>query len=203
MTASEPCRPAPSRLPGSRSSSARSRLCAALLRKAARARARARVSRASSTPQSLWHADTPRAQLVGAPVGSDAKYALTVALTSRQAAPGASRHLQAVGQGGHRPQAAKQQRRAGRARRGGRGRARGSLRRAVRIWRCSCARPLARKGGVPHSISYSRMPTLHQSTALPWPLPDTICAAAQGWGRRAPGATRPPSDEARPTWCAP
>ena len=42
------------------------------------------------------------------------------------------------------------------------------------------SKPLARTGGVPHSISCSRMPTLHQSTALPTPLPATTCAAHAG-----------------------
>ena len=54
---------------------------------------------------------------------------------------------------------------------------RGSFSFEVRICFCSFWRPWARNGGWPQSISYSRMPMLHQSTALPWPFPATISGA--------------------------
>ncbi len=56
----------------------------------------------------------------------------------------------------------------------------GSLNLAAVMSFCSCARPLARKGGMPLSISYRRMPTLHQSTALPCPRPVITSGACQG-----------------------
>ncbi len=48
---------------------------------------------------------------------------------------------------------------------------RGSLSLAAMICFCSWPRLLLLKGGRPASISYTRMPMLHQSTALPCPLP--------------------------------
>lgn len=54
---------------------------------------------------------------------------------------------------------------------------RGSLSLPDVICFCSAARLLARKGGTPHSISYIKMPTDHQSTALPCPRPVTISGA--------------------------
>lgn len=62
----------------------------------------------------------------------------------------------------------------------------GSLNLAAVISFCSCARPLARKGGMPLSISYSSTPTLHQSTALPWPRP-VITSGACGESGQSEG----------------
>ena len=62
----------------------------------------------------------------------------------------------------------------------------------------SAARPLARKGGCPVSISYSRMPTDHQSTAFPCPLPATTSGAMYSTVpmnelvRRSSVSSRPP-----------
>mmetsp|Transcript_42476 Transcript_42476/g.127324 ORF Transcript_42476/g.127324 Transcript_42476/m.127324 type:complete len:335 (+) Transcript_42476:472-1476(+) len=53
----------------------------------------------------------------------------------------------------------------------------GNLGLAALIWSCSSLRDLLRNGGTPHSISYSRMPVLHQSTPIEWPEPSMISGA--------------------------
>lgn len=63
----------------------------------------------------------------------------------------------------------------------------GSLNLAVVMSFCSCCLPFALKGGMPHSISKSSTPTLHQSTALPWPRPAMISGACRGQGGRKGG----------------